>query len=231
MTVLKRRFHKIIVPLFSVFFFTLIGCDTPAADPLPEGHPFIFTNESSVEIQIWPNPEHPGQGWSAFSLKSGESKTVYSLLNYYDLPDTYAIFFLHRQTGAATGQLGTPGEASYREGEEPGRITFNAGEQEPETGTVRVLNGSNYNITYFKLVYTDGFSGWEYTPPSGIPWAYNTMSQRNIRPGEFYLRIRDSSGKEITSTTFTLDRGETLDLVYDGNFVTEIESVYNVDTL
>ncbi|MDR3146702.1 MAG: hypothetical protein LBU21_10520 [Treponema sp.] len=218
MNTVTNCFYRTIAALLVVAGLSLADCGNPAAEP--EGHPFVFENNSSVEISVRPDPDHPGQGWDAFNLGPGESKTVYSLLSYYDPPDAHAIFFLCRETGAA-GQVEEP-LMEVAEGE-PGRITFNNVETKPTTGTVRILNDSSSDITYFKLVYTDGFSGWEWMPSPGVAWGYNDMNPlRDIRPGEFYLWIRDSSGTEIQSGNFTLSAGETLDLAYNGEFIAVI---------
>jgi hypothetical protein len=217
MKMVRHYFYRMIAALPVVASLALVRCGNPAGDPLPEGHPFVFKNDSSVELSIRPDPAHPGQGWDAFSLKPGESKTVYSLLGFYDLPGAHAVFYLCRKAGE-TQQAEEPGQGVAEK--EPGSVAFTSVEQEPTTGAVRILNKSEYNIVYFKLVYTDGFQSWEWTPPPGVVWGYNDMNPlTDIRSGEFFLRIRDNSGKEIKSDNFTLHAGDTLDVGYDGEFV------------
>jgi hypothetical protein len=85
-----KQIRSGIAALGLVFVLALAACETPTnsgdegSDGPEDGTPWIFENQSSYDISIYPdNAEpHPDQGWDTFVLREGESKTVRVNKNY-----------------------------------------------------------------------------------------------------------------------------------------------------
>jgi hypothetical protein len=105
------------------FLLALAACETPTDPGLaddgggPEdGTEWIFENQSSHDIGIYPDNEdpHPEQGWNTFSLPAGESRTV-RVNTDYD-----AIYFRHTRSDLVTPErIEGENRVVFKDSEEP----------------------------------------------------------------------------------------------------------------
>jgi hypothetical protein len=101
-----KQIRSCIAALGLVFVLALAACETPTSNGGDEGldiisdderteedngpadgTPWEFENLSSYPVNIYPNDDepHPDQGWKAFSVPAGESRTIRVNKDYTDI--------------------------------------------------------------------------------------------------------------------------------------------------